>query len=919
MKFTDSLARAATCAVACLLTAGLSAQSVPNTKPATDDIVHLNALTVSSGEWGALQSAAEARRQSVALVDVVNPDDIGVLPDFNVGETLQRLPGIAIDMDEAEARFVTIRGFNAHYNTTTINGSLFAVPDRNGRRVYMDVLPASLASSFEVVKMQTPDLEGHSVGGSINIKGPAAIRKKPFTLKIAGKIGWYSNDEGYDGNGPSGTADLLLTRNIGKTMGIAISANYYKRNSYTPSVEYSATRYTADTANPGKLKEYTDADNAAGAFAIPGERRWYWRHNNRTRKGGSFKWEWRPAAGIDLWALAYYNTATDDESRQTDLLNNWNTSTALSNVSADTNAGTIAAARNQQYLGQFDFERSLYGIQLGGNLRLAADSTLNFRATRSGSRFRNPENWVEWRRGGTRAELAFNYRQDGDLFYFSGTGAAKKPDLYVDNFEEDRVNFGSYNFNRRQFDDRSLDETVHDVQVDFEQRNLGGVKNLSAKAGVKFRRIDRDFDEERNKYNTRGDGKYTLGQAGVVNSSIALRPPGALPYQSIVIIDPTRANASWLAEYAANQTEWDAKFDPMTNDDNNLDYTTVEDVTAAYAMLSYTGGPLTIIGGVRMEDTHDKSTGRVLADGVWGPTQNNGRYRDWLPSGIVAYDLSRHDKLRLGASATLGRPPFNQFAPVGETVNAGTDDDGSYLTVTRSNPDLKPRRSVNISLAYDHYFKNNKGLVGIALHHNRLKDEIFTATSEMDIMWEGELQRATVRQPTNSARATTISAVELILLRHLDFLPGLLSGLKFNGNLTLISSDFRVLMDKPDAAGNPVWFRTRTAIGQPKRTVNIALLYDWKRLSAKIAVNHTSLKLTERVNTAQAHRSRYEDTATRLTANIGYKFNKHWRVDLSGWNLTDENRREVTGLCQELPMVTAEIGRAVFAGVTYSY
>lgn len=83
-----------------------------------------DATATSAGEEDAIvvvgtrlqnQQAIKLRRDSAVVVDTVTSDDIGRLPDFNIGEALQRLPGIAVQNDQGEARFVTVRAWNAVY------------------------------------------------------------------------------------------------------------------------------------------------------------------------------------------------------------------------------------------------------------------------------------------------------------------------------------------------------------------------------------------------------------------------------------------------------------------------------------------------------------------------------------------------------------------------------------------------------------------------------------------------------------------------------------------------------------------------------------------------------------------------------------------------------------------------------------
>lgn len=883
--------RGACAVLACSASALVApAQPVAPASPATaSDTVVLDAFVVTSSEWNALQEVMESRRQSVRLTDTVASNDLGVLPDFNIGENLQRLPGISIDLDQAEARYVTVRGFNPNYTSITINGSIFAATERNTRRVMMDTLPASLASSIEVTKTQTPDMEGHSVGGSIDIKGPRAIRKQPFTARVSTKVGYYTNDEGFNKTGPSGTADLLVTRNFldGK-MGLAISANYYLRDSYTPQEEYGSSRYWYTDAGVRVTTPY-----GGNGYAVPVERRLYWYHNKRERKGGSVKWEYNPSSDLTFWALGFYNTATDDEARQTDLLT-WNTSTVITNQTPTSGTLTQSSMQQQQFLGKFDFERSIGGVQAGADVRLG-DNTISARLNYSGSYFNNPENWNEWRQSGSA--LAVRYHIDGDVIRFEDVNPAA------------RANLAAYRPNRRQFDTRTLREDVYEAAVDFTSAKSGRIDGLGYKVGGKVRRIDRSFDEDRSRYVpvSASASTYTLAAANVVRTDLLLQTQGMSGNQSIMIIDPVRSRDSFDAHLAANPAQW--SFDEMLTDDNNLDYSAVEDVTAGYAQAEYRRNKLSVIGGFRYERTQNEGTGRVLRANVWGDTTNSGRYDNWMPSIVANYDFTRSNRLVLAVSKTIGRPAFNQFAPVGERIN----DLVSGLTITRSNPDLKPRESTNFNITLDHYFAKKAGFVSVGAFLADVKNEIFTAASQRDIILDGMEREATVTEPSNVDRPYRVRGLEFSFVRSLDFLPAPLEGFKVNGNLTFIESDFAIRMSDGS------YHQTVAPFGAPKRAWNLALLYDKKKFSAKVAWNATGMKLTERINTTDTYRNRYDAGVTRLTASVSYRLNKNWQINASGWNLTGVGRREVLGRNQEIPIVIADFGAAYFAGFTYSF
>ncbi len=58
---------------------------------------------VVSGYRGPLKSSQEIKREAVAPVDAISSEDIGKLPDNNVAEALQRLPGVAISGNQPPA------------------------------------------------------------------------------------------------------------------------------------------------------------------------------------------------------------------------------------------------------------------------------------------------------------------------------------------------------------------------------------------------------------------------------------------------------------------------------------------------------------------------------------------------------------------------------------------------------------------------------------------------------------------------------------------------------------------------------------------------------------------------------------------------------------------------------------------------
>src|SRR5690606_23396410 len=82
-----------------------------------------------TGTRATLVNSAARQRDSDRISSVIDSDGAGNFPDINVAESLRRLPGIALENDQGEGRYVTVRGLNTDLNAMTINGVSTASPE----------------------------------------------------------------------------------------------------------------------------------------------------------------------------------------------------------------------------------------------------------------------------------------------------------------------------------------------------------------------------------------------------------------------------------------------------------------------------------------------------------------------------------------------------------------------------------------------------------------------------------------------------------------------------------------------------------------------------------------------------------------------------------------------------------------------
>jgi TonB-dependent receptor len=849
------------------------------------------------GNKRANMNAISVKKDSIRILDAVAADDISALPDFNIGEAAQRIPGVTITNDQAEARFISIRALNPSYNLMTVDGSGIAVPDRNGRRPYMDTLPSSLAGSIEVIKSLTPDLDGGAIGGIVNIVSRSAFDLDDNFFKASVTLGEYENNKGFEDDGPSGTADVVWANQFGANddFGVVLTANYYKRDSYIPQTEYGSERFWFND-------DGTRAPSYDGAFGelgeVPKERRWYWYHNDRQRIGGSAKIEYRPTDETNYWFRGFYNKATDDEARQTDLMRFGGKGTVPNqavNPDGDITGSVLGDTRHQIYLGQFNFERSVWAAQFGHDRDIGDKKRLKIIANISGSEFDNPEYWHEWR----QANTDFNYTDMGHGVYdFRPIDRAAYDDLSL--YSATRQNA---------LDTRSLDEDIYEFQVDFGSNAEGQEDGWGYKLGLKWRNTDREFDEDAQYYVPDAGNTYTMAAADVfVPNNLCPPGPGCGPNDPLFVVDPVLAFQNFEAHLAANPDQW--RIDEKTTNDNRRDYGIEEDITAAYGMLTHYGDRHSLIFGVRYEDTEWKGHGRGKVNGVWVDTANSGGYSDVLPSATFNYNLSDDVVLRAAYSKAIGRVPFNALAPVNEAIV----DTGAEIIVSRSNPDLKPRKADNLDFSVDYYMDNGAGLLSAGVFYKKLKDEYFQTETATTIEYGGEQIDALVTQYENVGDDINILGLELNFITNLTFLSAPWDGLGVSGNATFIDTDFEI-----DDGTNSIEFKEQgLLVGQSDQTYNLALFYDSAKFSGRIAYNYTGLKLSERVNFGTPWRSRYDTPKTKIDVQLAYRFTDRWTGTFNIWNLTGEGRGEVLGRRQELTIVDADFGSAYFVGVIFN-
>ncbi|CAN0478734.1 unnamed protein product, partial [Phaeothamnion confervicola] len=79
------------------------------------------------------------------------------------------------EVDAGEGRYISIRGLDSGLNNTKINGMNAAQPEKENRRVPLDMIQTSALSSITVHKTLLPDQDADGIGGAVVLETATAF------------------------------------------------------------------------------------------------------------------------------------------------------------------------------------------------------------------------------------------------------------------------------------------------------------------------------------------------------------------------------------------------------------------------------------------------------------------------------------------------------------------------------------------------------------------------------------------------------------------------------------------------------------------------------------------------------------------------------------------------------------------------
>ena len=838
------------------------------------DYVAMEAVNVTGLAQGQAKALSQ-QRSAGNIKNIVSRDQMEKFPDQNVADVLQRLPGIALESDHGEGRYVQIRGAEATLNTTTINGVKVPSPE-DVRKISLDIIPSYSLGSVEVTKAITPDMDGDAIGGHVNL-----ITKNAFDYdgqfmeaKVAG-----GHRPLYGKSGSMGAFTYGNQFMDGK-LGLLVSSSYEFNDMKTDNIEVEwADEYeyvtnvvdeeeTEDPEEPIYVVEEADGriinDVALKNYAL-----------SRERIGITSSLDYKLANNSKLYANFITNTYTDIENRNR-LRYRFDKSVDEEEPGSGyyditSQGGTAKLARIYRELKSRSSISKINSFSLGGDHALG-NMKADWSFTQSyAEELRDPSVNAEFVAKDIDMNYEFSDVNHPQITSFTDEdGNVDQHDL--SSYELDAIelegdyipNAKSPNGNLVSGDDQVI---AFNLSMPLSLGGANGEIKAGAKLSSKKKKSDRSGAEV---WEWDGDDDLIM-QGFDMDIEGDEYMDGNYVHTHGIDVDKIRDHMS------ANLGSYNIL--PMYEDAILETWDATEDITAFYGMANMRMGKINFIGGARVEQTsteynswagavEDAEDAELSLDEslsqFFTAQKVSKEYTDVLPMVHVRYSVNEKTLVRAAYTESIARADFASLVPF-----IATDGDDAEA----GNPELESAHSKNIDLMLEYYPKG-LGIFSFGYFSKAIDNYIYTSVMEDATIRDGAKVYDEVVMPVNGDNAT-LSGWEMNFVKNLDFLPGPLSNLSLYFNYTSTSSeaDYGDMREKS------------TFPGQAPATGNLSFAYETNKLTARFSQSIADQYIVEVGE--DADEDIYYDPANRLDFSMSYNINSKLTLFADILNITN--------------------------------
>ena len=830
-----------------------------------DGIVVTAARPIAESEYAALQ----AQRASTSLVNVVAADSIGRFPDQNVAAALSRLPGIAVERDQGQERYVNLRGAPSRWTTIAFDGVNVISPA--GRVARLDTIPSAIGSQVIARKAVTAAMPSETLAGNIDI-----ITRSPFDyegLKIGGDVGIGYNDLG--GGKQYNWGGFISNKFADDRWGVLLSASKYSRDMVTDNFE----------SDP----ELADEDQEPGND----QRVWFDAHQNKlyrlTRENESVsgRLEFRPDSNHHFFLSSIYSQFSDHEMR-----NAWE-------FDFDADATDTSAGRGDGYAdirtGNTPYLGTVHGVEMDATQNISNSEQSIFTTTLGGDQ--SFETWrTSWRVNYTRAE-------DAGGPGFGSTWVSPEDRSLRPTVDYDFTNRGLHRVTLwdtivnpdGSFSKGNLKRSLDSHDYDFVRLTTGTSEAVTDSYSTRldlFRDIDlfgrptelqfgfqyddRTKDMHESEFLIDADHLAAAGIAMPTMADIASDKPyqGNLPLgydfryhdgaKSWALLESLRSQGVGEFDDAVAFEEW---------------YEVTEQIAAVYGMATTHFDWGNVVAGVRGEYTRNESTANTEDDdGNFAPVTITESGVEFFPSVHVNWDLNDEMKLRFSANTGAARPDYTDLRPNFAISDENQEIDGG-------NPYAETEKAIGLD-AYFEWYMRPQGFFSAGVYYKDLRDVLFDVSMPQfgsDDLNTPDIDRSEYTYYTLANGGDGyLQGVELAYSQKFGALAE-----RFN--LPLWVGDFGITanVNFNDSEATTPDGRKVSLPGTSDTIYNASVYYEAHGLSARLSWQHRT-EWIDGIGEGGIMGDEYWDDVGRLDFSLRYAFNDNVEMYFDANNLLNE-------------------------------
>jgi len=838
-------------------------------KPTTEaaDEVDESTTIVVTGIRGSIQSSLDAKRNATSIVEVISSEDLGLLPDLSIADSLARLPGVTAQRVRGRSQQVSIRGLGPDFSLALLNGRE-VVSAGNNRGIEFDQFPSELIGQGVVYKTGDAQLAAIGIAGAVDLRTVKPLDSKKRQVTVSGTYTYNDNGSLNPDFSSSGYRFFgsYIDQNDAGTIGWSIGAT-------TQSIPTQIIQRELKTNN-GQI-----ARTAAGViFPRDNPRQGVQsREFKRTSVAGSLQFE--PTDRFSLTFDGFY-TGTEDAGifRGTETpIASWSTNggAQVGTVTGTGPFATSATYTNVYPILRTDTEGADSDIfAFGGNLDWKATDNLGFVLDYGYSNLdRNDVDYESYagtgRNGTGRADtLTFNFPRNGEYTIDGLIDYTNPANVLL----TDPGGWGQVGFLR----EPEINDELHQLRAETYWEFDGG---LIDKITLGWLYTDRTKDFDNN-------GTFLRAGTGFVNSSLAIpsniiigRTDTKSIGQDIIAYNPASllTSGAYRLERATDDTEW----------------TVTEQIHNIYIQADVDGdlGSVPVRGnfGLRYVDTTQGSTG-TLAGGRINDVEYS--YDNWLPSANLSFEVAQDTFVRVAFAKTITRARLDQLAAnqnltfrpqVCPDSNADQTPDRVVgfnppaqvcFDLSGGNPSLRPYKSDAYDISIEKYFSPGSAII-VAGFYKDLSDWVVSLGETADLTQQiqnrgfgaflaanPQVATGQFNGPINFSDGKIVGVEGTLRLNFAD-LTDKLDG--FGGFYSVTYSDAEITPPGTSAIDIP---------GYSDLTWSGDIFYEENGFRAKIAARYRGGFLSEVPNFAGGLEGAEARSETIVDAQIGYTFTK---------------------------------------------